>query len=242
VLVATDAVGMGLNLNIRRVVFHAMDKFDGEAVGPVPPAHVKQIAGRAGRRSSRFPRGWATALHPADLPYLHACLAAPPAPIAAAGLFPNAEQLIRFAELLPADTPAAVLQGILDVVQQYISVALLDEDRPPTIDVVAPPVAKAAAPPKVPTSPTTARPHRPRLPPSAGSSNSESCARRDPAAYRRARARPRRLQRGSARARHPARPARGARARGGRHGRGDGDAARTGVHAGRSAGWRHQLV
>jgi ATP-dependent RNA helicase SUPV3L1/SUV3 len=120
VLVATDAVGMGLNLNIRRVVFHAMDKFDGEAVGPVPPAHVKQIAGRAGRRSSRFPRGWATALHPADLPYLHACLAAPPAPIAAAGLFPNAEQLIRFAELLPADTPFSAL------IAKFVSASHLD--------------------------------------------------------------------------------------------------------------------
>ena len=104
VLVATDAIGMGLNLHIRRVVFHALEKYDGAGVGPVPPGAVKQIAGRAGRAGSRFPRGWATTLHPADLPYLRACLAAPPEPIGAAGLFPNAEQLIRFAELLPPGT------------------------------------------------------------------------------------------------------------------------------------------
>ena len=33
VLVASDAVGMGLNLNIRRVIFHSMLKYDG-AQGP----------------------------------------------------------------------------------------------------------------------------------------------------------------------------------------------------------------
>lgn len=109
VLVATDAVGMGLNLNIRRVVFHSMEKFDGEASGPVPPAHVKQIAGRAGRRSSIYPQGYATTMSDADLPYLHECLKAAPEPITAAGLFPNVEQLSKFAELLPEDTPFASL-------------------------------------------------------------------------------------------------------------------------------------
>jgi hypothetical protein len=32
VLVASDAVGMGLNLNIRRVVFSTLQKFDGKSV------------------------------------------------------------------------------------------------------------------------------------------------------------------------------------------------------------------
>ena len=31
VLVASDAVGMGLNLNIRRVIFHSLSKFDGRS-------------------------------------------------------------------------------------------------------------------------------------------------------------------------------------------------------------------
>jgi ATP-dependent RNA helicase SUPV3L1/SUV3 len=35
VLVASDAVGMGLNLNIRRVVFAAMHKFDGTERRPL---------------------------------------------------------------------------------------------------------------------------------------------------------------------------------------------------------------
>lgn len=43
-LVASDAVGMGLNLNIRRIVFETLEKFDGSEVGPVPPAQVRVFA------------------------------------------------------------------------------------------------------------------------------------------------------------------------------------------------------
>ena len=49
VVVATDAIGMGLNLPIHRVVFMADSKFDGESRRPLRPAEVRQIAGRAGR-------------------------------------------------------------------------------------------------------------------------------------------------------------------------------------------------
>jgi ATP-dependent RNA helicase SUPV3L1/SUV3 len=49
VLVATDAIGMGLNLPIRRVLFSAMTKFDGQADRELTPSEVSQIAGRAGR-------------------------------------------------------------------------------------------------------------------------------------------------------------------------------------------------
>jgi ATP-dependent RNA helicase SUPV3L1/SUV3 len=55
VLVASDAIGMGLNLNIRRVIFHSLDKFDGTTFGRLHPSQVKQIAGRAGRHTSRYP-------------------------------------------------------------------------------------------------------------------------------------------------------------------------------------------
>ena len=49
VLVATDAIGMGLNLPIRRVIFSTMTKFDGQADRPLAESEVHQIAGRAGR-------------------------------------------------------------------------------------------------------------------------------------------------------------------------------------------------
>lgn len=49
VLVATDAIGMGLNLPIRRVLFSAVSKFDGETDRDLTVSEVHQIAGRAGR-------------------------------------------------------------------------------------------------------------------------------------------------------------------------------------------------
>ncbi len=49
ILVATDAIGMGLNLPIRRVLFSTMTKFDGVNDRPLGESEVHQIAGRAGR-------------------------------------------------------------------------------------------------------------------------------------------------------------------------------------------------
>ena len=50
-LVATDAIGMGLNLDIRHVAFSATHKFDGRRVRPLFPHELGQIAGRAGRHT-----------------------------------------------------------------------------------------------------------------------------------------------------------------------------------------------
>ncbi len=49
VLVATDAIGMGLNLPIRRVLFSTLVKFDGSADRTLDESEVHQISGRAGR-------------------------------------------------------------------------------------------------------------------------------------------------------------------------------------------------
>ncbi len=49
VVVATDAIGMGMNLPIRRIVFLQTIKFDGVDERPLNSSEVKQIAGRAGR-------------------------------------------------------------------------------------------------------------------------------------------------------------------------------------------------
>lgn len=48
-LVATDAIGMGLNLDIHHVAFADDSKFDGHQSRPLTPAELGQIAGRAGR-------------------------------------------------------------------------------------------------------------------------------------------------------------------------------------------------
>ncbi|KAF5197120.1 Atp-dependent rna helicase suv3l protein [Thalictrum thalictroides] len=97
VLVATDAVGMGLNLNIRRVVFYTLSKYNGDRIVPVPGSQVKQIAGRAGRRGSIYPEGLATTLHLDDLNYLIECLKQPFDEVKKVGLFPFFEQVELFA-------------------------------------------------------------------------------------------------------------------------------------------------
>ncbi len=48
-LVATDAIGMGLNLDVDHIAFAADKKFDGHHVRKLHPAEFGQIAGRAGR-------------------------------------------------------------------------------------------------------------------------------------------------------------------------------------------------
>lgn len=49
ILVTTDAIGMGVNLPIRRIIFKSIRKFDGEDFRDLTSQEVKQVAGRAGR-------------------------------------------------------------------------------------------------------------------------------------------------------------------------------------------------
>jgi len=48
-LVATDAIGMGINMDVDHVAFSALEKFDGVGVRSLKPEELGQIAGRAGR-------------------------------------------------------------------------------------------------------------------------------------------------------------------------------------------------
>ncbi len=72
-LVATDAIGMGLNLDINHVAFSSLTKFDGRRLRPLQPNELAQIAGRAGRGMSHgtfgvtgeagaIPEDWAEAI------------------------------------------------------------------------------------------------------------------------------------------------------------------------------------
>ena len=48
-LVTTDAIGMGVNLPIRRIIFMSTRKFDGDEVRDLTSQEIKQVGGRAGR-------------------------------------------------------------------------------------------------------------------------------------------------------------------------------------------------
>ncbi|KAF7324464.1 ATP-dependent RNA helicase [Mycena sanguinolenta] len=75
VLIGSDAIGMGLNLKIRRVIFESVHKNDGDR-GRVTlsVSQMKQIAGRAGRfgmqTGDEKPGGFVTTLRLEDLPVL----------------------------------------------------------------------------------------------------------------------------------------------------------------------------
>ena len=101
VLVASDAIGMGLNLNIRRVVFHTTVKSGGQSGAYwVDPSSIKQIAGRAGRMSSKYKVGEVTAWQNVDLAYVKGVMGLDIPQILSAGLFPSVEQIQRFSEVL----------------------------------------------------------------------------------------------------------------------------------------------
>ncbi|KAJ3279090.1 ATP-dependent RNA helicase supv3l1, mitochondrial [Borealophlyctis nickersoniae] len=115
VLVASDAIGMGLNLNIRRVVFERLEKFDGRSVTDLSVSQVKQIAGRAGRFRTQYPEGFVTTLDRRDLPFLRRCMTIDAPRVLAAGLHPTLEQVESFGKMLPNETLSGLLTKFEDV-------------------------------------------------------------------------------------------------------------------------------
>ncbi len=69
VVVATDAIGMGLNLPVRRIVFLQAEKYDGVSRRPLLVSEIKQIAGRAGRFGI-YDSGYVNAMGREELQYI----------------------------------------------------------------------------------------------------------------------------------------------------------------------------
>jgi len=65
-LVATDAIGMGLNMDVDHVAFAQLKKFDGARRRPLTPPEIGQIAGRAGRHMNDGTFGVTNAVKPPD--------------------------------------------------------------------------------------------------------------------------------------------------------------------------------
>ena len=83
-VVSTDAIGMGLNLPIRRIIFMDTSKFDGRERRPLKPEEVQQIAGRAGRFGI-YDKGYVGATE--NLSHIQTCMetVVPPLTYAVAG-------------------------------------------------------------------------------------------------------------------------------------------------------------
>ncbi|OVA05418.1 Helicase [Macleaya cordata] len=114
VLVASDAIGMGLNLNISRIIFSKMEKFDGVDMRDLTVSEIKQIAGRAGRYGSKFPHGEVTCINAEDLPLLHSSLESPSPVLERAGLFPTFDLLYLYSRLYPKAGLHPILERFLE--------------------------------------------------------------------------------------------------------------------------------
>ncbi|XP_016554979.1 ATP-dependent RNA helicase SUV3, mitochondrial isoform X2 [Capsicum annuum] len=120
VLVASDAIGMGLNLNISRIIFSTLKKFDGVELRDLTVPEIKQIAGRAGRYKSKFPVGEVTCLDADDLPLLHSSLDSPSPVLERAGLFPSFDLLYMYSRLHPT-------HGLHEILEHFVDNAKLSE-------------------------------------------------------------------------------------------------------------------
>ncbi|ODV89328.1 hypothetical protein CANCADRAFT_32624 [Tortispora caseinolytica NRRL Y-17796] len=102
ILIASDAIGMGLNLSIDRVIFTTAEKYNGESLDLIDPPHARQIGGRAGRFKLGAPKaipGLVTTFHAKHYDYIKQCMQTEPEPITRAGIMPG-DQL--FADLISA--------------------------------------------------------------------------------------------------------------------------------------------
>jgi ATP-dependent RNA helicase SUPV3L1/SUV3 len=128
ILVASDAIGMGLNLNIRRIIFNSMFKFNGEEVVRLSHSDIKQISGRAGRRNSPYPDGEVTCRDPRDLSYIHLCLSTEIESIEKAGLLPTAGHIELFSEALGAYNLDDDHRNLHQILRQFSALATVQGD------------------------------------------------------------------------------------------------------------------
>jgi ATP-dependent RNA helicase SUPV3L1/SUV3 len=146
-LVASDAVGMGLNLSIKRIIFESTSKNDGSSFRQIQTSEIKQIAGRAGRYktvhdavkadsgSTTIPleldlvpkpepepnRGYITTLDKMDLHVVRRAMSTEAKPLKTAGIFPPEDTIIRFASYFPPDTPFSYIVSRLHDIAVYES-------------------------------------------------------------------------------------------------------------------------
>ncbi len=90
--VATDAIGMGMNLPAAHVCFTSVSKFDGEEQRTLLPSEARQIAGRAGRYGIKE-KGEVGALSYENLSTLNRLLKIEPPPLKFARISPEISEI-----------------------------------------------------------------------------------------------------------------------------------------------------
>ncbi|KIW21179.1 hypothetical protein PV08_01759 [Exophiala spinifera] len=118
-LVASDAIGMGLNLSVKRIIFHGVSRWNGTHHEQLSVSQIKQIGGRAGRyrsahqdvhntKSKAGPEanvGLVTTLNDEDLPLVRQAMNTQEVPLKFAGLLPPGDFMEDLASRLPKGTP-----------------------------------------------------------------------------------------------------------------------------------------
>lgn len=110
-LVATDAIGMGLNLPIRRVLFWSMEKTSEGLLRRLTPSEILQIAGRAGRYGLQD-KGEVGVFQESELPLLREALETSLPPLQGPlRVMPLPSHLTLLQEHLQSDSLPALLQA-----------------------------------------------------------------------------------------------------------------------------------
>ncbi|CAF4618939.1 unnamed protein product, partial [Rotaria magnacalcarata] len=122
IMVATDAIGMGLNLSIKRVIFYSLSKPQLNEQGEkeknyVTTSQALQIAGRAGRFATAFPDGEVTTFRHDDSSVLKDIIHRQVETIKRAGLHPTAEQIEMFAYYLPKHSLSNLMETFINLSQ-----------------------------------------------------------------------------------------------------------------------------
>lgn len=126
-LAASDAIGMGLNLEIRRVVFESTAKRDSTSYRQISVSEIKQIGGRAGRyrtanqaiqagtSNDESPTtkagspGLVTAFEDVDLAVIINGFKSAPEPLVSAGIQPPTSAIERLSTYFPPNTPLSFI-------------------------------------------------------------------------------------------------------------------------------------
>lgn len=122
ILVSTDAIGMGLNLSIKEIIFSETSKFDGKVNRPLTVAEVKQISGRAGRYGIHD-YGYVSSLHSNQLSFIGSQLNEPYVQESTIYVFPSLEQITLLSSVLKSESICYLVKFFAQkCIRQYNSI------------------------------------------------------------------------------------------------------------------------